>query len=609
MQLHKFAADPKGQPSYADGRRFAGESGSLPDGQGEQLLGVLLRRWRPILSLSLLGMMLLGIGTLFFLPRYTATALLIVGGPLNGGSSGHISSATATDDTVVDTHISMLLTRENLQRVANSFDTAPAANSTIRGSSQPSIGPMSVDEILGRVRISQERRSRVIAIKYTSRNAVEAAITVNRIAEFYVQNFVERSRAATMRHLETLSTRSPQLRDEIEQAGAVAMRIRATQGTDTDIQILSLAAPPSQPSSVNPMLFLGLSFVLFTIVGSLVAVVSEQMDNVLRSERDVAQALAIPCLGLVPQMALSNGVSPHRQLLLDPCSIYAEAIRSIATTTLDLDEPGRNSHVVLVTSSVPGEGKTMLALSLATYAASIGHRTLLIDLDCRKPTTQLYLGTTWDRTALTQLLNGRPHAEVVKTIPELKFDYIPSPSVLMNVGQRSLGNSTGVQNMAGRGSVERNTVDPVMLFAGSDLPRVLDELRTSYDCIIIDAAPLLAVTETRLLAPLADKIIFAVRWAHNRQVVAQNALSLLINQSAHSKYFYDITSAVVTRVDLQSHARYRYGDRGETFVKYSEYYSPSETVWAGPKERLVAQLRNIGAALTRNASATMTRKT
>ena len=83
----------------------------------------------------------------------------------------------------------------------------------------------------------------------------------------------------------------------------------------------------------------------------------------------------------------------------------------------------------------------------------------------------------------------------------------------------------------------------------------------------------------------------------------------MINQSAHSKYFYDITSAVVTRVDLQSHARYRYGDRGETFVKYSEYYSPSETVWAGPKERLVAQLRNIGAALTRNASATMTRKT
>ena len=602
MQVHQLVADPKGHSSYGDGRRFAGESGSTPTGQGEQLLGVLRRRWRQILSWSLLGVTILGLGTLFFLPRYTATALLIVGGAQNGGGGGHLSSTSTTDDTIVDTHITMLLTRESLQHVANSFDTVPVGFSAANDASQPSIGPITVDEIRRHVRISQERRSRVIAIKYTTRNAADAAIAVNRIAELYVQDRLDRSRATTMRNLETLSARSPQLRDEIAQAGAAVMRIRQTQGGETDVQILSLAAPPAQPSSVSPTLLLGLAFVLFAIVGSLAAVVVEQMDNVLRSERDVAEALAVPCLGLVPQIALSKGRSPHQQLLRDPFSIYTEAIRSIATNTLDLDEAQRSSHVVLVTSSVPGEGKTVLALSLATYAASIGRRTLLIDLDCRKPTTQLHLGTTPDRTALTQLLNGRPAAEVVQRIPDLNLDYIPSPSLRMRNGTRIPDHGVVVPGMGARRSVERNTIDPVMLFSGPDMARVLDELRASYDCIIIDAAPLLAVSETRLLAPLADKIIFAVRWGHNRQIVAQNALSILINQNAHSKQFYDITSAVVTRVDLNVHAGYRYGDRGETFVKYGGYYNSSETDGARPMEKMVLPSRTAGAALNGNVA-------
>ena len=604
MQLHQIVADPKDRSSYGDGRRHAGENGSQPAGQGEQLFGVLRRRWRQILSWSLLGVTILGLGTLFFLPRYTATALLIVGGAQNASAGGHLSTASTTDDTIVDTHISMLLTRESLQRVANSFDTVPVGFSTANDASHGSIGSMTVDDILRHVRINQERRSRVIAIKYTTRNAVDAAVAVNRIAELYVQDRIDRSRTATMRNLETLSARSPQLKDEIAQAGAAVMRIRQTQGGESDVQILSLAAPPAQPSSVSPTLLLGLAFVLFTIVGSLVAVVVEQLDNVLRSERDVAEALAVPCLGLVPQIALSKGRSPHQQLLRDPFSIYTEAIRSIATNTLDLDEPHRSSNVVLVTSSVPGEGKTVLALSLATYAASIGRRTLLIDLDCRKPTTQIHLGTTPDRTALTQLLNGRPAAEVVQRIPDLNLDYIPSPSLRVPNGSRIPAQGVVVPSMAARGTVERNTLDPVMLFSGPDMARVLEELRASYDCIIIDAAPLLAVSETRLLAPLADKIIFAVRWGHNRQVVAQNALSILINQSAHSKHFYDITSAVVTRVDLTVHAGYRYGDRGETFVKYGGYYNSLETAGAALRERLVLPSRTAGAALQGNVAVT-----
>jgi hypothetical protein len=89
-------------------------------------------------------------------------------------------------------------------------------------------------------------------------------------------------------------------------------------------------------------------------------------------------------------------------------------------------------------------------------------------------------------------------------------------------------------------------------------------LEGNYDCVVIDSAPLLSATEARLLASMVDRVLFAVRWGSTPQEVVQNALQLL--RPAREDDMRDAIAAVITRVDLKRHARYRYGDFSENLL-------------------------------------------
>jgi hypothetical protein len=134
-------------------------------------------------------------------------------------------------------------------------------------------------------------------------------------------------------------------------------------------------------------------------------------------------------------------------------------------------------------------------------------------------------------------LSDRPASEYIRHLPDYKLDCLPL--------RRGLG------------------VDPVKLFATEQLPRLLEDSRTRYDCIVIDSAPLMAVTETRLLAPLADTVLLAIRWGSTHRGVARNAAAMLADPLSYRGRRPARVVAALTQVDLKRHARYRYGDSGE----------------------------------------------
>ena len=101
--------------------------------------------------------------------------------------------------------------------------------------------------------------------------------------------------------------------------------------------------------------------------------------------------------------------------------------------------------------------------------------------------------------------------------------------------------------------------DPLLPFLGGNLPRMLSQLRDSYDCVIIDSPPLLAVAEARLLVAMADKVLLAVQWGRTQRVVAQDALDLLRDHGHLGEHCSEHVGAVLTQVDLKKHAQYRYG--------------------------------------------------
>jgi len=309
-----------------------------------------------------------------------------------------------------------------------------------------------------------------------------------------------------------------------------------------DVRILSLATPPDRPSSANPFLFALPALVVFLVGGGLAAVASDRLDQGLRSARDVSESLGIPCIALVPWICRTRKMRPHQHLRAKPFGPYTEAIRSVAAS-LQLAAPRGLPQAILVSSSVPQEGKTTLAVSLAVYAAMLGRRVILVDLDFRHPAIWREIGGKSDIGLPDRLDGDRLSVAAIRSVSGLGLDVLP---------------------------VRRRPDDPLLPFVDGELPRLLGQLRGRYDCIVVDGPPLLAVTEARLLAGFVDKVLFLVKWGHTRKDMAQNALRLLRDTRVPGSG--DMIMGVVTQVDMNKHAQYRYGDVGESFVRYAPYY-------------------------------------
>jgi polysaccharide biosynthesis transport protein len=591
-----------------------------------ELVNLLRRRSRFILTIALCGAMLVFVVGLLIPPKYTAKAQIAIDPP----SSGTQAAAPPKDDGIIETHIGILLSRDNLERAVTNLlgdpefqtaastvhriekrvaDRAPQPVSAAHWFPGPSelahrlkiwIGrsgnggepTLNVDELDRHLTINQEGRSRIIAVRYTSTDPRAATTIANRVAELYVGGQSEQQRTYNNSELARLDSRIAEQKIEVERSSAAVQtfmrqrtdtakqasdareadqhlqelerqavakaqlyhallrrqqKIRDQQETITpDAYILSLAAMPQRPSSPNPFLFVFPALIIFLICGSLLAVIQERLDSGLRSEREINEALGVPCISLVPQVAeMDRTHRLHQYLLTNPSTAYAEAIRSIAATR-PLASPFRTPKVVLITSSLPGEGKTTLAVSLSVCMALLRKRVLLIDLDFKRPSILRELGGKAGQGILDILLKNREPAAVIQHIPQLGLDYLP---------------------------MNRCSVDPLILFGSEEMSHLLCQLSRNYDCVIIDSQPVLGSTETRLLAAMADEVFFVVKWGSTGRELAQNALNLLRRPGGAPAQQLRHVNALISQVDLKKHARYGYGDAGEYSSDYQEYSS------------------------------------
>jgi polysaccharide biosynthesis transport protein len=173
---------------------------------------------------------------------------------------------------------------------------------------------------------------------------------------------------------------------------------------------------------------------------------------------------------------------------------------------------------------------------------------VLVDLNFRQGAPLGEFDATAARGIGDLHLPDGPPAELIRHIAEAGFDYLP---------------------MAGY------RLDPLALFAREQMPRLVRQLRERYDCVIIDGPAVLGSVEARLLPSMVDRLLFVVKWGSTRREVARNALSLLRDSGCLDMDRSDLAIAIMTQVDLKRHARYRYGDVGESFVTYGKYYSRS----------------------------------
>jgi capsular exopolysaccharide synthesis family protein len=308
------------------------------------------------------------------------------------------------------------------------------------------------------------------------------------------------------------------------------------------VKLVSQAQPPTIPSFPLKSLLVGGSAVSSLAVGVVLAFIVELFDTGMRTARQVEGLLGIPVIAMVPSVSRRRARKQqlHRYLKGNPRSSFADAVRGLklALRQSNLDRPPK---VVLVTSALPQEGKTTLALCLAAAAAEDGMRTVIVDLDLHRPRLRGLLGVAKGTPGVVEHVVGECALEEAlvseRTIP----------------GLHAL-------------TVYRAAANPSALYVTRRMAEVVQALRREFDLVILDTPPTLAVGDAQILAGLADVVLLVVRWGATRANAAEAGLEKLRDIQT------PIIGVALNQVDVRRHAKRVYGDALQYHQQVSRYY-------------------------------------
>ncbi len=262
------------------------------------------------------------------------------------------------------------------------------------------------------------------------------------------------------------------------------------------VSILEQPELATSPSSPNIPLDIALGGVVGLLLGSAVAVARARLDRSVRDPEEAAGLAGAPVIGTLPE-----DLALVKQHVVDweRGGPAAEGYRQLRTNLqfVNVDEPPR---VIMVSSPLPAEGKTTLAINLALALVESGRRVTLVEADLRRPRITTYLGMV-NGVGLTNVLSGTASLdEVTQFFGEPRLAVVPSGPTPPNPGE---------------------------LLASSSMAAVLGKLRAGSDVVIVDAPPLLPVADATGMASLVDGVLLTVRYGRTRKDQVRSASSAL----------------------------------------------------------------------------------
>ncbi|WP_028644641.1 polysaccharide biosynthesis tyrosine autokinase [Nocardioides sp. URHA0020] len=363
-------------------------------------------------------------------------------------SSTRLFVTTQTSDTASDLNQGGLFSAQRVSSYADLVASRDLATAVI-----DRLGlDLTPDELIDNVSATVVPETVNLKISYSDPSPREAQA----IAQGYAESLVD-----LVRQLET-------------PVGTTDAPIKAT--------IVDAASLPTDPLSPRVARNLALGLVLGLLLGVGAALLRDLLDTTVKSEEDIAQKLDAPILGGIA----FDGSARQRPLVtsLEPHAPRVEAFR-VLRTNLQFVEVDSAHKVFVVTSAVPEEGKSTTSVNLAITMAQAGHKTLLIEGDLRRPKATSSLGLD-NAVGITTLLVGKVKLEdAIQRYAEADLDVLASGAVPPN---------------------------PAELLQSNAMAQLLDRLRSEYEVIIVDAPPLLPVTDAALLASQADGAIIVVRF-------------------------------------------------------------------------------------------------
>ena len=311
-----------------------------------------------------------------------------------------------------------------------------------------------------------------------------------------------------------------------------------------DIRIVDAAVIPTIPFFPRKKVIVAMAFAASLGLSVLFVIVREFLHPGFRGVAQLQAASGRPVLGLLPHLsrrARNRALRPGAAATRNPqVHMYAEALRTLRTNLVVLNG-GRLPTAVMVTSSVPDEGKTSTVLTAAAQAADAGRRVVVVECDFRNATLAERVGADPHAPGLAQVLQGTaPLAEAV--------------------GHET---ATGVAYVTAGGLPHQ----PADLLAGPEMAAVLEELQQQFDVVVLDTPPLLAVADATVLMRAMDAVVYLVRWEKTQRTQVAAGLRMTAEAGA------PLIGLAMTRVNIRKHARYADGAALTLDPAYQRYYT------------------------------------
>ena len=332
-------------------------------------------------------------------------------------------------------------------------------------------------------------------------------------------------------------------------------------GTGNNIAVAEIAIPPDVAVSPRRLTTVLGALFLSTLFGMGLALFLEYLDDTIRTTEEIETLLGLPALAAIPRidsmpkrkllLVGANGdedektaANPTSELLIhnNSRSSLAEAYRQLRTSIL-LSTAGHAPKSLLITSSLPSEGKTTTAINTAISLAQTGAKVLIIDADMRRPRLHSIFNISNAEglsTLLSSELGDRNIEDAVQYDEEARLNLLPSGPVPPN---------------------------PAELIGSEQMATLLKKLQNKFTHVVVDSPPIASFTDGVLIASMVDGVILVVNSGKSSRQVVRRSRQLLIDIGAK------IFGVVLNNVDLRSQDNYYYY---QSYYHRDSYHSGDE---------------------------------
>lgn len=517
----------------------------------EQLLAVGRRRWLAVVAFALLGAVLGYVYAQSQVPVYASSATVMVrSGPAIDPLRSGIQTSTPEEEGQFLSQLELARSSAAARMVANQLgladDAAFAAKGTSRlarlmsrvtGRALPKAEQLSAEQVVARlqrdVRVLRVGRTYVAAISYSHPDPAVAQKVAQGFAEAYKQTLAQENDVANSRLRASLQGEIDRAAGPQKEALQARLRdimiSRALPGMD--VLILNDARLPGAPVAPRTSFLVAVGLILGAVIGCALAGFRELTDRGVRDGDALARQTGTRFLGYLPRrspriganIVIGNGQSlpdSARRVMLEPHSAFAETVRAMGVAILPSAEEN-SGRIIGLTSVLPGEGTSVLAVNLATHLASIGRSVILVDADSRESRLSKWLADGVEQGIVDALLQDKPLDECVLYDSKTNLSLLP----MTTSGNR--------------------VVEPSALFSSARAHAFFEKLASRYQHVILDLSPLSVAADARAAARFADGFVLAAQWGRATPQLVADLLG------AEPEVRAKLLGLVLTRADLR----------------------------------------------------------